>query len=260
MAYDPIRQVVVLHGGRLWGTADNQTWEWNGVGWTQRTPPVAPPIRAYPAFAFDPNRAALVLTGGSWTSMFTDTWTWDGVVWTQLVTQPSVWPRNVGAFTVDPARNELMLFGGSVFLNTASAARRDAQWLRTSVTTPQTGSVGASCAAGTPPRLSSPVPFVGNLDFSVDLLDANAQSVCCVGFAPFVQAQPVGPCTLQLGGGTVLLAAITNAHGFARFALPLPPTAGLIGAQLVAQGAVYSGSGPLFGFDLTAARTMLLGD
>ncbi|MBL8755826.1 MAG: hypothetical protein JNK15_21190 [Planctomycetes bacterium] len=260
MAYDPIRQVVVLHGGGSFGTGSNETWEWNGSAWTQRSPAIAPPIRGGAAFAFDPNRGALVLSGGTWTGPATDTWLWDGVNWTQLAMQPAVWPRNDGAFTLDPTRNELMLLGGSVVSGSTVLARRDAQWLRLSVTPPQTTTIGASCAAGTPPRLSAPVPFVGNADFAVDVLDANAQSLCCVGFATSVLAQPVGPCTLHLGTPTVLVAGVTDVHGFARFALPLPPTAGLVGAQIVAQGVAWSGFGPLSGFDLTAARTMLLGD
>ncbi len=261
MAYDPVRQVVVLHGGGGFGTGNNDTWEWNGTGWLQRTPAVAPPIRGSAALAFDPQRGALVLAGGRWVGPSTDTWTWDGTTWTSLTLQPAVWPRDYGAFTLDPSRQELMFFGGSVISGSSSVPRRDAQWLRLSVTPAQTATVGASCAIGVPPRLSSPLPYVGNADFAIDLLDANAQALCCVGFATTVQAQPIGPCIMQLGGGgSVFAAGTTSAAGFARFALPVPPSLGLIGAQIVAQGASASATGPYLGFDITSARVLLLGD
>jgi hypothetical protein len=260
MAYDPLRQVVVLHCGGTFGASNNETWEWNGTAWLQRTPLVAPPIRSGAAFGFDPNRGALVLTAGSWTTPLTDTWTWDGVAWTQVAMQHPVWPRYGGTFALDPSRQELMLLGGNVRDFSTVLPRRDAQWLRLAVTTPQSTSLGASCAAGTPPRLSSSLPYVGNADFAVDLLDGNPQVLCFVGFAYAVQAQPIGPCTLQVGGTPVMLAAITSPAGFARFAIPLPQTQALVGMQLVAQGGAWSTTGPLFGFDLTAARVMSFGD
>jgi methylmalonyl-CoA/ethylmalonyl-CoA epimerase len=37
MGYDPVRQVVVLFGGRMEGLRDSQeTWEWNGQSWIRR--------------------------------------------------------------------------------------------------------------------------------------------------------------------------------------------------------------------------------
>jgi hypothetical protein len=38
VAYDPTRARVVLYGGSLGETNGADTWEWNGVAWTERTP------------------------------------------------------------------------------------------------------------------------------------------------------------------------------------------------------------------------------
>ena len=46
MAYDAVRQRVVLFGG--WGSSGrrlNDTWEWDGVNWTQATPTQSPAAR-----------------------------------------------------------------------------------------------------------------------------------------------------------------------------------------------------------------------
>ena len=55
MAYDPVRQRVVLFGGQADGpTWLADTWEWDGVTWIQRSPATSPPMRAHAAMAFDP--------------------------------------------------------------------------------------------------------------------------------------------------------------------------------------------------------------
>lgn len=70
LAYDPVRRVTVLFGGR---NGPNQSvplddvWEWDGGAWTERTDLVGarPTPRSNAAMAFDPERGALVVVGGN---------------------------------------------------------------------------------------------------------------------------------------------------------------------------------------------------
>ena len=66
MVYDSARQVVVLFGGidlsRVVGL--NDTWEYDGTTWTQRTPATAPSARYGHAMAYDSTRQVTVLFGG----------------------------------------------------------------------------------------------------------------------------------------------------------------------------------------------------
>jgi hypothetical protein len=66
----------VLFGG--WSLPQNyfaDTWEWNGVGWTQRSAP-GPSGRTNHAMAYDSARGETVLFGGNGfsTGSFGDTW------------------------------------------------------------------------------------------------------------------------------------------------------------------------------------------
>lgn len=67
MVYDPVRSVCVLHGGMnpTSGALLNDTWEWNGVSWTQIATPAPAPLRALPAMAMDPIRRRVVIYGGA---------------------------------------------------------------------------------------------------------------------------------------------------------------------------------------------------
>ncbi len=116
MAYDAQRQRVVLFGG-VTGFATlavvGDTWEWDGVSWTQRTFGSAPSARNYHAMAYDPVRQRVMLNGGSDgsnTSGLTDTWTYDGVSWT-LQGALSAGAYGKGA-SFDERRQRVIEFGG----------------------------------------------------------------------------------------------------------------------------------------------------
>jgi len=117
MAYDGVRKKVVLFGGGVTfvGTIFNDTWEWDGTAWSQRSPALAPSLRESFGIAYDSSHARTVLFGGHFCcdpKDFGDTWTWDGTVWTQVsTTGPGV--RNAPAMTYDSARHRTILFGGS---------------------------------------------------------------------------------------------------------------------------------------------------
>src|SRR5262249_48363506 len=74
MAYDSARGVTVLFGGYAGGPIFGDTWEWNGMTWTQISSAVSPAARLYHAMAYDSARRVTVLFGGSNGSYFGDTW------------------------------------------------------------------------------------------------------------------------------------------------------------------------------------------
>lgn len=110
MAYDSVRQRVVLFGGRdaTVGYLDD-TWEWDGSTWRDRSPrnSASPPHSAMHAMAYDANRQRVVMFASS------GTWEWDGSSWTHP--SPAISPpSNSGhAMAYDPIRQRVLLFGGS---------------------------------------------------------------------------------------------------------------------------------------------------
>ena len=89
IAYDAIRQRVVLYGGQS-GTFPNivvftDTWEWDGTSWTQRAT-TGPTSRVHQTMAFDRARGRVVLYGGfnaAAQQELRDVWEWDGTSWQQ---------------------------------------------------------------------------------------------------------------------------------------------------------------------------------
>ncbi len=119
LAYDSARHVTVMFGGSAFdpntGAYDsNETWEWDGTNWTQRTPATSPPGRFFHAMAYDSARGVTVLFGGfqSGSNVLDDTWEWNGSDWTQRSPTDSPDPRNGHAMAYDSARGVTVLFGG----------------------------------------------------------------------------------------------------------------------------------------------------
>jgi cysteine-rich repeat protein len=122
MVYDPVRNKVVMFGGCYinWAfndfefrngrypweedaTARNDTWEYDGVDWSQVVTPNAPSQRCAAGITFDTFRNKVILYGGrnsepaegTFTQWFSDTWEYDGINWTQrsLANEGSLAPR-----------------------------------------------------------------------------------------------------------------------------------------------------------------------
>jgi len=120
LAFDSVRGVTVLYGG--WtssisiGTANDETWEWNGSTWTQRTPAATPGGLFNYAMAFDPTRARTVLYGGAVTLTFpiaqNGTWEYDGTTWTPVTTVGNPGPLERASMCFHAASNRIVLFGG----------------------------------------------------------------------------------------------------------------------------------------------------
>ncbi len=115
LAYDAARDVVVLFGGGDTSppASYGDTWEWNGVDWTQRQPATSPPPRQNAAMAYDPGRGRVVLFGGvDGTTTLGDHWEWDGVNWTQPAVGTLPTARRRAQLAYDAGRSRMVLYGG----------------------------------------------------------------------------------------------------------------------------------------------------
>lgn len=67
MAYDPVREVVMMTGGYSCAGSEtrNDTWEWNGTQWTQRSPATPGPHLFGAQMVYDSARVDLVMFGGN---------------------------------------------------------------------------------------------------------------------------------------------------------------------------------------------------
>jgi hypothetical protein len=91
VAYDDARGQMVLFGGSMQGHGMlDETWTWDGQGWTHQHPATSPPGRQAASMAYDAARHRVVLIGGIGNALtgkgqveLGDTWTWDGHSWTQ---------------------------------------------------------------------------------------------------------------------------------------------------------------------------------
>jgi hypothetical protein len=74
--FDPARGTTLLFGGRATSdTTFTDTWEWDGIAWTERHPANSPSARFASTIAQDTTRGTTVMFGGSLASGFLfDTW------------------------------------------------------------------------------------------------------------------------------------------------------------------------------------------
>jgi len=115
VAWDPVRERVVLHGGGGDSSVHlSDTWLWDGFRWTETATASQPRPRRRGGMAFDPSSGEMILFGGSDTrSAWPGTWAFDGASWRELdVTGPSPTPRERQRMVADPNRNGVVLFGG----------------------------------------------------------------------------------------------------------------------------------------------------
>jgi hypothetical protein len=116
LAYDSDRQVTVLFGGEDITTTSlkQDTWEWDGTNWTQRSTTGPSPRQNY-AMTYDSQRHVTILFGGQTTSSYKgDTWEWNGAAGTwSLKSNAGPSPRSSARIAYDPVRNVTVLFGGA---------------------------------------------------------------------------------------------------------------------------------------------------
>lgn len=108
MAYDPLRERVVLFGGRGAGA---RVWEWDGLTWAAVSTPAGPSSRYGSAMAFDPSRAVVVLTGGLTSSGPShQVWEWNGTEWSRLADDPFPQAAYGHVMTYHGGESHMLLF------------------------------------------------------------------------------------------------------------------------------------------------------
>lgn len=122
LARDDARGVVVAFGGqteRFNGGELDETWEWDGRGWTLVCPSASctefPEARVDAAMADTGSDGVLLFGGDSTVSNYhADTWLWDGAAWTEVTPGSGDPPgRRRHAMAYDQARGVVVLFGGN---------------------------------------------------------------------------------------------------------------------------------------------------
>jgi hypothetical protein len=122
MVYDAHDHYLLLFGGRacvdfscpLNSTLFNDSWKYQGGAWSQLSPPVSPPARAWASMVYDARDGYVVLQGGESGTLLSDTWTFQGGTWTDVtsVVGAGPGPRAFSGATYDPIRDRVLLFGG----------------------------------------------------------------------------------------------------------------------------------------------------
>lgn len=157
MTWDPDRQRVVLFGGYACfaGAALGDTWEYDGVTWTERALSPAPPARLRGALSYDPLRHKLVLFGGLSSlvngSAMNDTWELDSAGWHDVSAAAGMAPpARATQLAFDAARgNTLMFSGGANAMGTQLANETwtyDGVWTRRQGTNNPSNRIGAAMA------------------------------------------------------------------------------------------------------------------
>jgi hypothetical protein len=124
LVYDQARRRTVLFGGAARadgqeGGALGDTWEWDGVTWTQQTAVVSPRARAGHVMVYDSTRKRVLLFGGDDNGSFGDEeaqfanlWEWDGSTWVEVAVDPFPSARQNPSLAFDPDRQHVVMFGG----------------------------------------------------------------------------------------------------------------------------------------------------
>lgn len=121
MAYDERRGKTIIYGamsGSTIGTAGgNQTWEYDGLTWTQVVTPFTPPGLETPAMAYDKGRGVTVMFGGYYggvpgATMYNLTWEYDGTDWVQRAPTTSPPGRYRAGCVYDESRGRVVVYGG----------------------------------------------------------------------------------------------------------------------------------------------------
>lgn len=113
-AYDDLRDVLILYGGRpvALGACSQETWEWDGEFWEQidAQPPTA---CDHVKMVYDQSRQRTILFSGldPSESPVNETWSWNGQQW-KLLGQEGPVSRGHFGFVYDPSHKQTLLYGG----------------------------------------------------------------------------------------------------------------------------------------------------
>jgi hypothetical protein len=252
LCYDAGRGVIVLFGGynaASPGTMFGQTWEYDGVDWTQRTTANSPAPRYRASMVYDEARGRVVLHGGFGAAAFTDTWEYDGVDWTQASPASLLRPTEAYA-SFDRSLGKVLHFGGS---GPSGNGNNTAIW--DGGTAAIFAPYGTGCVGGSGiPALSSPAaPRLGQ-NFQVDVLSIapTALPFLLIGYGN--ESWLTLPLPLDLGllgiNGCALETsidlslALPNIAGSATLVAPVPPFSATLNAQIWLQALMFDATAP----------------
>ena len=117
LSYDYHRKVVVLFGGLFYNGVHSEylrdTWEWDGVAWTEKTTLSSPPRSYEGAMAYDYHRKQTTLfAAAEMNDADVSFWHWDGAVWTQTLLDNKPTAAVNIAMTYDRDRQKTIVHGG----------------------------------------------------------------------------------------------------------------------------------------------------
>ena len=120
MEYDPATGQMVLFGGSSEGTAESDTWTFDGSDWTEQAPFRSPAARAGASMAFDQATGQMILFAGAGAGgALADTWSYafppapeTADVWSNVSTEYAPAVRAHAMMAYDPAIGKIVLFGG----------------------------------------------------------------------------------------------------------------------------------------------------
>jgi N-acetylneuraminic acid mutarotase len=119
MVYDELNKVIVLFGGLVYGTAQNDTWSYDPPlnKWMQKNPGNAPSARGAHAMTYDTTRKRVVMFGGATggATFYNDLWVYDTALntWQQLQATNPPPGRPNSSLAYDSVNDILLMFGGS---------------------------------------------------------------------------------------------------------------------------------------------------
>jgi hypothetical protein len=302
MSYDITRDVTVLFGGLAGPSMSatnlrNDTWEWTGAAWLQRTPAFLPPPRTGAAMGFDLTRNRTMLYGGRFGPMVgelhSDVWEWDGSGWRPAASPPAP-PLMQPSLHFDTSRWRMVLTGTQAVPGGGvrhvweydgvawtqrwsgslsswaepcalllSAGRvtcaLDGRLHEFSSTGAAVAAAGTSCGAPALVLSARTRPRVGESAFGLDCATTPGLPIV-FAFAATTASTPLGNgCTLLLGQPGTSVFTLGGANGMAAVPLPIPRLYSLRGLTLFAQSAVLDPASP-GGLRLSQGLRVQVGD
>jgi hypothetical protein len=243
MAFDATRGRVILFGG--WSCPHHggctyfaDTWEWDGVAWTQRSPATSPPARGSHVMAYDPIRRRVVVSGGRGSATYTDAWEWDGTNWTPRAPATAPTARAGHAAAFDAARGRLVVFGGQDQALSKEVSDVWEYFAPCDPIGPGHPGGGLAIACVTPPRVgttfcvsfSDPPPM--GTGASLLVIGAGA---CLSPPLPLAPPAVCAPASLW----TIPIVVLSGVGEPAQHCVALPPAPGLAGQAFCLQGAAF---------------------
>lgn len=247
IAYDSVRGKTVVFGGYAVGGARNDTWEYDGTNWTL-IPMISPPgARSYHAMVHAALHGKVVMFGGNASTNLNDTWTYDGSNWAQLPTTNPPPPRSDMMFACNQATAEMVLFGGEALSGPLGYYHSDTWKYQLSIPAAAT-SFGPGC--GIPPLslTTTSLPILGTTA-ATDITNAPTSLVFVAAGtnSQWLELSGYGMpgCYLVTQGTVAGLATTPTSSSTYQFAVAVPNTQSLMGAQLYLQAyALAPGANP----------------